>query len=579
VAAFAVCTLLAGIAVGQVAPNVQRIRPQDYQSVEQPRTPRPGGPVEMPEPQINLPDDTTPLVDSLKAVVFVPNQQAVTARPDASGLVFEDLPLLDTPQFRAEIEPYLGQPLTWQAIGEMVKKTILYYRSKDRPVVDVIVPEQEVTGGVLQLLVIEAVVGDVRVEGNNWFSDELIRQKVRLQPGDRIRSSQLLEDIDFLNTNPFMFVRPVLTPGEEVGQTDVLLQTNDRFPYRFYAGYEDTGSRLTGLGRYLFGVNAGNLWGLGHEAGYQYATNDKFTDDINVHSAYYRIPLPNRTKLAFYGSMACYDARHEGLDVTGNTWQVSTRYMIPLPVWLEGRYRHEVEVGFDFKRVNNGLDFVGFDIYDGTVDTTQFAGQYAASIEDGLGTTAVTWRGYWQPGSISSKAQKSDYNKARIGADPQYFYTNLSLERIWDLPLGASLVNRFIGQLSTDRLLPTEQLGFGGYDTIRGFDMREVNADTGVIVSVELRSPEISVWKIAGKPDLDNKVQFLTFWDYGNAVNKDTYPGENKSNQLQSVGVGMRYRLGNYVSFRMDYGWRLSNPHNTTFNDNGRFHIGVLVAY
>lgn len=574
------CLVVTTLCLAQAPPpNIQRIRPQDYQPVEKPKMPRQtGGPAELPDPEVNLPDSDEVLVERWLGLRFVSTQDALQTSPVTRGVDTADVPFLDDANFRNRIEPYLGKPITWKQIGEVVKTTILYYRRHNRPVVDVIVPEQEITGGVVQLLVIEGRIGKITVEGNNWFSDKLIREKISLKEGDVIQASTLLQEIDFINTNPFRYVRPILSPGEKLGETNLTLQTRDRLPVRFYAGYEDTGSRLTRLGRYLVGVNFGNLWELGHEAGYQFATNSKFSD-IQVHSMYYRIPFNWGHKLAFFGSIACYDARHLNQDITGVSWQASARYIMPLPVLLDGRYQHQVELGFDFKRTNNDLEFLQFKVYDGFVDTTQWVAQYSGTLLDPLGKTSFTLRGFWSPCMLSSKAQKADYEKARAGADPQYFYANLDVERIWNLPFGASFVNRLRGQLSNARLIGSEQMGFGGYNTIRGFDQREVNADQGIILSLELRSPEITLFKFAGKDDLANKVQFLTFWDYGNACNRSDWEGEYKSNNLQSVGVGMRYHLNNYLSFRMDYGWRISNPHDTDFNDSGRFHFGLLAAY
>jgi hemolysin activation/secretion protein len=196
-----------------------------------------------------------------------------------------------------------------------------------------------------------------------------------------------------------------------------------------------------------------------------------------------------------------------------------------------------------------------------------------------MGVTSFTVANYWQPGSISSKGQQSDYIQTRAGTDSDYFYTNLSLERLWWLPEDFELVNRFIGQLASSRLLATEQLGLGGYNTVRGYDEREVNTDAGLMVSVELRTPRIKLGQFFNRPDMENRIQFLTFWDYGQGHNRKSVVGEDRNIELQSVGVGMRYWVGNYLSFRMDYGHRLDPVDNSTFNDQGRFHFGLLVSY
>jgi hemolysin activation/secretion protein len=508
-------------------------------------------------------------------VRFVTRPGDVLKAPRPAGIDTSAVDLLDNDQFRSRIKPFLDKGVSWRSIGRMERITILYFRQKGRPVVSVSVPEQDISNGVVQLLVIEGRVGQVKVEGNRWFSVDQIRQKVRLQPGDVIYADRLLEDIRFINSNPFRYVRPVLSPGKELGQTDLTLLTRDRFPASFYIGYEDTGSRLTGLGRYLTGFNIGNAFGKEHEIGYQYATNDHFTN-IGIHSAYWRIPLANRHKLSLFGSYADYDARHNETDVAGRSWQLSGRYVVPLR--STRRYHHEIQGGLDYKRTDTSLHYVGVNTYDSAVDVMQFVLQYGGNMEDKIGRTSFTAASYYSPGMFAAKQSKFNYHAARGGADPEYAYFNLNLERVWDLPAGALLVNRLTGQWASHRLIGSEQLGLGGYASVRGFDEREVNADQGVILTVELRSPELDLGRIPGTPELRNHLQFLAFWDYGHARNISDYIFEDKTSTLQSVGFGLRYRLSNHVSLRCDYGFRITEP-DTLFNDQGRLHFGLVVRY
>lgn len=571
------------VAAPCLAQRIQRIRPQDTE-VEVKEPPPKREPVEMPKPRITISDDKKIIVKRLRAVRFVTRAEDVAtgaALRKIVGIDTKAVPLLDTREFHDLIKPFMGKGVSWNAIDRIVRQTIMYFRRKDRPVVNVVVPEQEMTDppgsqeGVLHLLVVEARVGKIKVEGNKWFSDELILRGLRVQEGGVIRASRLIEDVEHINANPFRLVRPVLSPGERLGTTDLTLETVDRFPMRFYIGYEDTGSRLTRLDRWIYGINMGNVFGRGHEAGYQFATNHRW-DDIGIHSAYYRIPLANRHKLAFFGSYAPYDAEHAGIRLDGSSWQIGGRYIVPLR--RIGRYRHELQAGVDFKRFDNDLKYMGTRLYNSAVDVCQLVGQYRGDWQDRLGRLSFTLMGFYSPGYPSSKQGKNDYNSSRAGADPEYLYGRGHLERIWDLPHGMSLVNRLSGQLSTARLLGSEQLGFGGYATVRGYDEREINADQGIMTSLELRSPELAWDTTIAKRKLKHRIQFLTFWDYGNACNRSSRPGEPKHSILQSVGIGLRYRLGANVSVRLDYGHRLSHP-DTDFNDNGRIHLGVLVSY
>ena len=256
------------------AQDMSPVRPQDYVPVQRLKELPQRTPADLPEPIIDVPDDDTVLADALEAVVFLADPSALVFEgAQGEGVVVRDVELLDNDEFRALIEPHIGRPITWQQIRKILETTILYYRRHDRPIVDVIPPEQDVTNGVLQILIVEGRLGQITVEGNKWFTDSQISENVRLEQGDVISVSRLLGDIDFINRNPFRYVRPVLAPGGELGATDLVLQTEDRIPYRFYIGYEDTGSRETELGRYLVGVNMGNLFNRGIEFGYQFATN------------------------------------------------------------------------------------------------------------------------------------------------------------------------------------------------------------------------------------------------------------------------------------------------------------------
>ena len=549
--------------------DYERIKPKEP-DIRRPRA-------ELPEPKVDVPDDDTVLVPALNAVIFVSRVQDVQPVAQGSGIVTSAVPLLDNDEFRQLLKDFPGKPVSWKSIGKMMRVTILYFRQQDRPVVDVIVPEQDISNGVVQLLVIEARVGEIKVEGNRWFSDELLRGYVRLKKDDVIHTGKLLEDIDYMNQNWFRYVRPVLSPGSAPGTTDLTLDVEDRFPVRFYIGYEDTGTRLTEIGRYVAGFNWGNVFGLDHELGYQFTTNTCFSD-VFVHSWYYRIPLPNRHKLSFFGSYS--DVQVDmGDDIisAGSNWQVSGRYIASLAD--VGNYRHEFQGGFDFKAVGNNLEFGGMEVFNGDIDVTQIAIQYDSDFIDSLGSTSLILNGYYSPGHITTRQGKEEYEKARAGTDPEYGYGQLELERVWQLPWKMSLVNRFTGQFSTDRLPVSEQLGFGGYTTVRGYDDREVNADQGVMTTLELRSPDFVLGRFDRQGRLENRVQFLAFWDYGNAINHTRLPGEDKSIQLQSVGVGVRYRIGSNLSARLDYGFRLKDTGGELDNNTGRFHLGVVASY
>ena len=152
------------------------------------------------------------------------------------------------------------------------------------------------------------------------------------------------------------------------------------------------------------------------------------------------------------------------------------------------------------------------------------------------------------------------------------------MERITRLPSDFSWVLRLTGQVADGNMVASEQLGVGGFSSVRGYDEREVNGDRGFYMNNELRAPPFSLLRIFGKAKLADQLQFLGFWDYGLAENKDPLSNESTAH-LQSVGGGLRYTVNRYLSVRFDYGIQLMDSGPTASNYGSRGHVGVIASF
>jgi len=134
--------------------------------------------------------------------------------------------------------------------------------------------------------------------------------------------------------------------------------------------------------------------------------------------------------------------------------------------------------------------------------------------------------------------------------------------------------------LANHNLLPSEQLGMGGYATARGYEEREGNGDQGYFISNEIRTPAINLSHFFTKsPLLEDKVQLLGFWDYGEIQNVDLLASEKPHYFFSSVGPGLRYTLSRHFSLRFDYGWQLIHTGLGPPGQNSRAHLGVVATY
>jgi hemolysin activation/secretion protein len=99
-------------------------------------------------------------------------------------------------------------------------------------------------------------------------------------------------------------------------------------------------------------------------------------------------------------------------------------------------------------------------------------------------------------------------------------------------------------QFSPDALIAGEQFGIGGTGSVRGTSERPLSGDSGVFSSLEVATPEL-------RPGL----RAIGFVDAGWLKNHRSELSANKpaSDQLVSVGLGLRYAMGNY-GFSAEWG-------------------------
>ncbi|MBI4025179.1 MAG: ShlB/FhaC/HecB family hemolysin secretion/activation protein [Verrucomicrobia bacterium] len=538
--------------------------------------------------------DDRVVIPKLDGIRFVSSPEAVIkAGAKGQGIDAREVPMLANPAFEDRLKPYLDHPMTMKMLDAITRKTVLFFREHDRPVVDVAVPEQAVETGVVQILVLEGKLGDVKVEGNRWFGDAAFLDEIRLAKGDPISRSAVMSDMNWINENSFRTADLVYSRGEKLGDTDLTLRVQDRFPVRFYAGYEDTGTDATGDERWYTGFNWGDAFGLGHQMSYQFTgSSDAFKGPSPVaglnrekepmlvsHSGSYRMLLPWRHQWLWFGnySESDSDLGNNAFSLLGKSWQVGTRYLVPLPTF--GAYSHHVSSGFDFKQSNNNLDFGGVNVFNRVADVDEFMIGYNPGYRDDWGGTSLGVEGYWSPGYLTEHNNDLSYRAARAMSRASYSYAKFSLQRTTSLPADFTWAVIGEAQISDSNLLGSEQFGLGGYSTIRGYEEREANGDNAWRVTNELRLPPISFGEVLGVKGIGDRFQFFGFWDYGVAENHSLLAGEDPHVILSSAGPGIRYVINPYLSVRFDYGFQLVDSGQSDGRRNSRGHLGVTISY
>jgi hemolysin activation/secretion protein len=536
---------------------------QSYRDVAPSPPPAPARPASPPSPAAPSAGSQEIAVARLRGIVFVKDDGKTTVRtqtlPAGEKVAAVNLPVLSN-AFLATFDNDIDKPLTFARLAEIRRAVIERFRVAGQPLVDVYVPEQDVSDGVVRIAVTEFHVGQVTARGNRYFSGAQLVREMPLESGGPIRESDVATGLALLNANPYRQVDVVYSPGQGTNATDVILQTQDRLPLRFNVGYDNAGVQQLGRDRFFAGVDYGNLFGLDQQIAYQYtASSDLLGGNPSIdgrpnrprfqaHSFSYSAPLPWFDRVEFFGVYAQSTPRLDNsFNQTGVSAQFSARYDRHLPL-VDG-WQQQLQFGYDFKRSNNDLEFGGVQVFNANTHVHQFLVSYDATKSDALGQTHANVALIGSPGHLDGNNSDEAFQDTRNGATARYGYLQLLVQRDLTLGAGFGLSTRGRFQWTPNTLLPSEEMGLGGDDTLRGYAPYTVQGDRGWNVQMEVRTPALAFFGDTGPA-----FQPFVFLDAGHVWNKIDQPGELQAGMLSSVGVGLRFQWSRFVNARVTYG-------------------------
>lgn len=546
------------------------------------------------EQPIEKSNDKSLLMEKLKGIRLV---GTITSVQPSASLKIEGVQIVDLcfpgsyKQIQRMLKCFLDKPLTKKDLVAIKRAIILYYQRYNRPIVDVYVPQQNISNGGVQIVVFESKLANVTVEGNCHFCDNAYLSQIRNRKNCPINTETLVEDLDWLNQNPFRQADAIFVPSIEEGFTDIQIHTTERSPVRFYTGVENSGLDLTGHNRWLFGINYGNFLGYGHLFSYQFMMGTHY-NEFYAHSFSYIVPLNWRHTLTLFGgyseieailptenrnAIANNDLENESLMKThGLSAQGSFRYSMPL--CRVYNILQNTIIGFDYKRTDTSLTIGGDPFVGEKVNLTQFMLGYNQGYECGFYKQGLTFELFFSPFQWLPDQSNTRFNSLRQGAKNTYIYGRAVWNPVFSLPWCMTLAPTFRWQLSSTNLLASEQMGLGGYNSVRGYEERSINIDNGVIVNIDLSFRPIPIFSFFRKARCMNEgLVLVAFFDLGYGKNHLVYEGEKEDFLLYSVGPAFRYHLGDNVSIRADWGYQLKKFPNS--NRDQMFQFGAVFSF
>ncbi len=455
------------------------------------------------------------------------------------------------------IDPYKNKELTLAEIQKVADLITDAYRQKGYITSRAYVPPQKMEGGVLEIKVLEGVMGNVEIKGNRYFRTNLLKNKITLKREQPFDYNQLRKDLTKINENPDRTARAVLMPGKEPGSTDLVLEIKDRLPIHVGFDWDNFGSRYIAEDRYTLKFTDNNLFGFDDNLTFQYQLSQE--GRYFLKSVRYLFPLTPDLEVGFFTafSRVKLGQEFEDSDVRGKS-QLYGLFANQSLIDTE-RLNLTLNLGFDYKDITNHQ----FQRVSSSDRLRVVRAGLNMDMSDNFGRTVITNEFDFGIPDIMGGLRKHSNKASRDGAGGKFTKNTLNLLRLQKMPFSSTLLWKNQMQISPYILTAVEQFQIGGISNVRGYPPAEVVGDNGYSSTFEWTFPPYLLPKDIKVPfsraKLYDAFRFAMFYDWANTRLRRPSATEEKNKTLRSVGWGFRFNLPEDFSIRVDIAWALDN--------------------
>ncbi len=483
--------------------------------------------------------------------------------------------VIDDRSIRAVVAPYIGKSVTLDDLEQIRRRFTRLYIDRGYINSGAVLPNQNVTNGVVTYRFVEGRVTGINVSGTNHFKPEYFSSRLARAAEAPFNIGNLEDEQQILLQDPLLSrlnleLVPGLVPGEARLNADVLEGSR----YSLSAQIADDQSPTVGETRGQLQGTFANILGVGDllsaEYGRSGALNDGYiaysvplaSDDTRLSLRYDRngtvVVTPVLVPLNITSS---YSSVGVGLS---RPFYRTPEQNLTLGISLERRQEQTFLLGMPF-------DFVaGSENGNTNVTALRLSQSWLdRNAEHALALRSTLSFGLQALGATVTDTPPTGQFFAWLG-QAQY------VRRLWKDVEG--LVRADL-QLSDRPLFQIEQFALGGIDTVRGYREYLTVTDDAALISAELHIP---VGKLRvpylSKTDEAGTVQIVPFYDYGRGWDVDRptpYPSS-----ISGVGAGLRWLIGSGVTAEFYYAKALRNVEaGNSLEDHGIYFRVTTVFF
>ena len=534
----------------------------------------------------------TPPPSPVLPIVPLPSETEVPTRPGTVQVLVRDVRVIGNTAFSdqeiAEVTAtFKNRTLLTEDLERLRLALTLLYINKGYLTSGAIIPDQDVTSGVITVQIIEGKLTQIDIEGNRWFRSSYLRDRLSLGSRTPVTLGPLQEQLQLLQQDRRIErVNAELRPGDQRGDSVLNVRVADRNPFHASMEVNNYQTPLVGEIRGVGTLVDDNLTGHGDPLRLSYGHS---SGAFPIVDASYALPF-NRYGTTFspyyrrYG-FKLIEPPFSPLNIKTNSEIIGMSLRHPIyktvtdEVALSIIGEHLFTQSFLFNGTPDQVtfnSFPGFQNGAATVSALRFAQDWTHRTLD----TVLAVRSRF---SVGLNVLGATINANPDTPDGQFFSwlgQAQAIKQFGENLLGMQLLSRMDLQFTNSPLFSLEQVSLGGRYTVRGYREVTILRDNSFIASVESRFPLLR-WA-NGEP----MVQFAPFidvahgWNIGDNRPAPTAPITSFPDTLASVGVGLRWNIlpNDRASFEVYWGQQLKHVPRIshTTQDHG-VHLGIVV--
>lgn len=459
---------------------------------------------------------------------------------------------------------FIKKPITLAQLFQARSKITELYVSKGYITSGAYIPPQTIKSGIIQIQVIEGKLEDIQITGTQRLNPNYVRSRLAIATTPPLNRDKLLAALQLLQLNPLIAnLSADLSAGATPGTSLLQVKVKEAPSFHTELALDNGRSPSVGSFRRRLQVNEANLLGLGDGLNLAY-TN---TDGSNTFDLSYTMPLnPRNGTISFSFGTADSNVIEQPFNIL-DIQSASRYYELTLRQPLKQTPTEEFTLGLTFSRRESEATYIeGVRL------------PFPSLGADDQGNTRISALRFFQEWTTRNSHQvfalRSQFNlgigvfDATINDDvPDSRFFSWQGQAQWARLLAPDtlLILRANTQISAGGLLPLEQFGIGGLDSVRGYRQDFLLTDNGAFASAEVQIPILRLSPGNGI------LQIVPFADFGIAWNNErTNPDPNT---LASVGLGLRWSQSDRLTARIDWGIPLVSVDSEakTWQENGLY--------